>query len=115
MPILQRHGTFRVCVPSGGARERSSDMRRALLGLAAVSAALTVSTPTFALDRAFVGTPTAPADGFRASPGFRGDGCRETRRRSSRACRSDVVMDWYGGDWALYNNRSWAPDRYNDR
>jgi hypothetical protein len=23
-------------------------------------------------------------------------------------------MDWYGGEWALYNNRSWAPDSYND-
>jgi hypothetical protein len=23
-------------------------------------------------------------------------------------------MDWYGGEWALYNNRSWEPDSYND-
>jgi hypothetical protein len=26
----------------------------------------------------------------------------------------DVVMDVYGGEWALYNNRSWDPDSYND-
>ena len=92
-------------------------MRRALLGFAALSTALTVSTPTLALDRALVGTPTAPADRFGASPGFRGDVCREARgeRRGGReVCRSDVVMDWYGGQWVLYNNRSWDPDSYND-
>ncbi|MFC7535936.1 hypothetical protein ACFQPG_00980 [Sphingomonas sp. GCM10030256] len=21
---------------------------------------------------------------------------------------------WYGGEWALYNNRTWEPDSYND-
>jgi hypothetical protein len=26
----------------------------------------------------------------------------------------DMVMDVYGGEWALYNNRSWDPDSYND-
>ena len=55
-------------------------MHRALLGFAALSAALTVSTPALALDRALVGTPNAPADRFGASPGFRGDLCRESRR-----------------------------------
>jgi hypothetical protein len=96
-------------------------MHRALLGFAALSAALTVTTPALALDRALVGTPTAPADRFAGSPGFRGDLCRESRRdrdgdrrRSRNVCRSDVVMDWYGGEWALYNNRSWSPDSYND-
>jgi hypothetical protein len=84
-------------------------MRRALLGFAALSAALTVSTPTLALDRALVGNPTAPADRFNGSRG--GDPCRGTRRN---ICRNQVVMDWYGGEWALYNNRSWAPDSYND-
>lgn len=33
--------------------------------------------------------------------------------RGSR-CNTDVVMDWYGGEWALYNNRSWESDSYND-
>jgi hypothetical protein len=94
-------------------------MHRALLGFAALSAALTVSTPVRALDRALVGIPTASADGFASSPGFRGDLCRESRRDGDRRrgrgiCRSDIVMDWYGGEWALYNNRSWSPDSYND-
>src|SRR5947209_442004 len=121
MAPVQRHARFRVCASSGGARERSSDMRRALLGFAALTAALTVSTPTLALDRALVGTPTAPADRFGGSPGFRGDVCRDSRRdrdgerrRGRDVCRSEVVTDWYGGEWALYNNRSWAPDSYND-
>lgn len=29
-------------------------------------------------------------------------------------CSTDVVMDWYGGEWALWNNRSWEPTSYND-
>ena len=96
-------------------------MHRALLGFAALGAAFTVTTPALALDRALVGIPTAPADRFAGSPGVRGDLCRDSRgnregeRRGGRDfCRSDVVMDWYGGEWALYNNRSWAPDSYND-
>lgn len=28
--------------------------------------------------------------------------------------RTDVLMETYGGEWALYNNRSWQPDSYND-
>jgi hypothetical protein len=90
-------------------------MHRALLGLAAVSAALTVSTPVLALDRALVGNPTARADRFVTTSGARGDLCRDgDRRRSRDFCRSNVVTDWYGGEWALYNNRSWEPDSYND-
>jgi hypothetical protein len=92
-------------------------MHRALLGFAAMSAAVIVSTPAPARDGAFTGNPTAPADRFAGSPGARGDLCRDRgeRRRGGRdLCRSDVLMDWYGGEWALYNNRSWAPDSYND-
>jgi hypothetical protein len=92
-------------------------MHRALLGLAALSAALTVPNPALARDRAFVGNPTAPADRFGTFPGFRSDFCRDRRdsnRRRGNACRSDVAMDWYGGEWAQYNNRSWEPDSYND-
>jgi hypothetical protein len=44
--------------------------------------------------------------------GFRHDGDRHHRRGGG--CRTDVVMDYYGGEWALYNNRSWEPDSYND-
>jgi len=28
--------------------------------------------------------------------------------------RTDVIMESYGGEWALYNNRSFEPDSYND-
>ena len=28
--------------------------------------------------------------------------------------RTDVLMETYGGEWALYNNRTWEPDSYND-
>jgi hypothetical protein len=35
-------------------------------------------------------------------------------RNLRRVCNSNVVMDWYGGEWALYNNRTWEPDSYND-
>src|SRR5205823_2880717 len=92
--------------------ERSSRMHRLLLGFAAVAVigASSLSTTATARDGAFVGRPSAPADRFGGSPGFRGDPCRDHRdgdhRRVDR-CRSDVVMDWYGGEWALYNNRSW--------
>ena len=29
-------------------------------------------------------------------------------------CSTDVVMSWYGGEWAKWNNRSWEPTSYND-
>jgi hypothetical protein len=93
-------------------------MHRALLGLAALSAIITVSAPAVARHRGFVGNPRTQAGQF-ATPSVIGrDLCRDSRRgrrgRSSDFCRSDVAMDWYGGEWALYNNRSWAPDSYND-
>jgi hypothetical protein len=31
-----------------------------------------------------------------------------------RGCNSNVVMDWYGGEWARWNNRTWEPTSYND-
>ena len=88
-------------------------MHRALLGLAAFSALLTVSTPSSARDRAY-GNRNAATVRFRASPGSGGDLCGSNRPRGRDVCRSGVAMDWYGGEWALYNNRGWAPDSYND-
>ncbi|MFL5239025.1 MAG: hypothetical protein ACJ8EL_15770 [Rhizomicrobium sp.] len=98
-------------------------MRTIVLGVSASLAAVSLlaTAPAFSQHRALVGAPTAPADRFGLSSRSRGDLCRDSRgdrggdRRGGRdVCRSDVVMDWYGGDWALYNNRSWAPDSYND-
>jgi hypothetical protein len=54
------------------------------------------------------------APGFNRCGGVRRDGDRRGRRgRGSFGC-GDVVTGWYGGEWALYNNRSWEPDSYND-
>ncbi|HEU5481710.1 MAG TPA: hypothetical protein VFU80_01280 [Sphingomicrobium sp.] len=41
------------------------------------------------------------------------------RRGHHRRGSSDTVVisdgfGWYGGEWALYNNRSWESDSYND-
>ena len=34
-------------------------------------------------------------------------------RRTVVVC-GDGVGGWYGGEWALYNNRTWEADSYND-
>ena len=36
------------------------------------------------------------------------------RGRRAELGNCDVFLPWYGGEWALYNNRSWEPDSYND-
>jgi hypothetical protein len=36
------------------------------------------------------------------------------RRRHRRDVDIDYVTSVYGGEWALYNNRSWEPSSYND-
>ena len=45
-----------------------------------------------------------------------GGGDRFGDRRDGRRHRGDAVFvtDFDGGEWALYNNRSWEPDSYND-
>ncbi len=50
----------------------------------------------------FVGRSEGSPDGVRAD---------RLRRRNNG---DEVIMDWNGGQWALYNNRSWASDSYND-
>ena len=59
---------------------------------------------------AFTGVPEGSAS-FRG--GFQRD-CRGDRRCGNRGDRSDVVMDWYGGEWARWNNRTWEATSYND-
>lgn len=49
---------------------------------------------------------------IRSGRSFHGDDRMRDRRRA--VCNSDVVMDVYGGEWALYNNRTWESDSYND-
>ncbi len=101
-------------------------MHRLLLGFAAVAAAATTfSTPSAAKHFVGGGIPEAKSTvgtlppSF-ARPGRQGfDGCstrgdrHSGRDRDFSACGS-AFTDWYGGEWALYNNRSWEPDSYND-
>ena len=43
------------------------------------------------------------------------DHCRrDDRRDRDRSGHTDVVLENYGGEWALYNNRTFDPDSYND-
>jgi hypothetical protein len=84
-------------------------MIRASLGLAIALATLLSAAPASALDRDRI------VSGGAAVPRFHGcGGGRHGDRHHGDGCRTDVVLDWYGGDWARYNNRSFEPDSYND-
>lgn len=91
-------------------------MDRRLLMAAGLAAALTLSGQAQAQAR----TDTWNHDGH--SGHFR-DGFRDGRRSSAcedgehRHSQSTVICEGWvyaDGQWALYNNRSWAPDSYND-
>lgn len=58
---------------------------------------------------AFVGVPEGSTANGRFNRNCVGDRCR-----FDRGAQSDVIMDWYGGEWARWNNRSWEPTSYND-
>ena len=93
-------------------------MRNLLLATAAVLAAAAI--PAFPAQaegsggRAFVGVPSGHGGtGVRVHHGFGGD--RDRHRRDGRFNDEAAIGTWYeGGEWALYNNRSWEPDSYND-
>lgn len=100
---------------------------RALLLAAATTAGLILSAPPLSAEPlAFAGSgPTSGMTQADGPPRLVQDRCRwgrdfgrsdHQRRRAGRAgCGgSTVVMDWYGGEWARYNNRGWDPDSYND-
>ena len=38
----------------------------------------------------------------------------DTRRDCGRGNRCEFTTVTYGGEWALYNNRTWESDSYND-
>ena len=90
-------------------------MRKMLLGLAAVAAALTT-----------IGTGSAVAQdrsagGWSGSSSRQGewrgdrDGGDRDHRRHHRDGRGDVVAwGWSDGEWAYYNNRGFGSDSYND-
>jgi hypothetical protein len=91
-------------------------MRNVLLAVTAALAAAVSAAPAAA--QYYQGTSFAPSTASSASTNFRfsqsGDGRYDGRRDMRRRGRTDVVLDWYGGDWARYNNRSWDADSYND-
>lgn len=87
--------------------------------LVPLSAALAVSFIAAAPAAAFTpGQPAAASVRVHRGHGDFRDGDRFDRRHFDhrRFAREDIYAgDWYGDDaWALYNNRSWDPDSYND-
>ncbi len=102
-------------------------MRSVALAAAVALAAISISSaPAWA--QQFTGQGF-PAQGFSSNhhrgfpravaPERRGFDCdarggRHDRRRHRRADCGDDFLPWYGGEWALYNNRSWESDSYND-
>lgn len=102
-------------------------MKSALLGLAASIAAVALSSAAAGQDTGFHGGSftggafaAAPANqgwGVVSRPGWGvgdkghhdGDGHHRRHRRDG----DSIIFTDYG-EWALYNNRSWEPDSYND-
>jgi hypothetical protein len=101
-------------------------MGKMALGFAAIVAACCITAPATAgtPEEAFVGFPNAnptvgfsgmPAPGFSGGivighPGFGGSHFGKVGRSAG-----GTVGTWVnGGQWALYNNRTFASDSYND-
>ena len=95
-------------------------MRTLSIAVAVSGAALAVATPAQAQrwsDPAFQAAANVTV--HRDGPRHRLDGAFVGRREDRRFDRRrrdavDVAYGWYGGEWALYNNRSWEADSYND-
>jgi hypothetical protein len=94
-------------------------MKLVLLATAAMLAAAAV--PAFpakaqsSSSAAFVGVPSSHGGaGVRVHRGFRSDFTRRDRRDRRRDDDAAIGTWVDGGEWALYNNRSWEPDSYND-
>jgi hypothetical protein len=96
-------------------------MKHVLLATAALvaAAAATPAQAQSSAGAAFVGVNSGGGT-VRVHHGFGrgGDGLRRSDGRHHRDGRFDddgQIGTWYeGGQWALYNNRSWEPDSYND-
>ena len=107
-------------------------MRSLLLAVAGTLAVLAIpASPAEARNLVGKGIPNAKTpQAFGAQPSFVGVGSRhvrlhhgerdrhDRRRDRDRDFDDDAIVDggiWtYGGEWALYNNRTWEADSYND-
>ena len=87
-------------------------MRTLLLGLAALSAI--VATPALAQSQWNGGGGSS--SGHRHHDGRdQHDGFPDFRSGTPRLSGDTVaVTEYYGGQWAAYNNQSWRSDSYND-
>ena len=108
-------------------------MRPQLLGVAAAMAAIAFPASPAMADGSFHGPMIGSAPVFsggqggipvrihRGSGSWRGGdhGDHDRDRHRHRRDRDDDIIvgdgwGYYGGEWALYNNRSWESDSYND-
>ena len=84
-------------------------MRNLLLATVALIAAAAV--PAFPAQAQSAGGRTSVS----VNHGFNGHGSQRGRHRDRRSDDGVVVGTWYeGGEWALYNNRAFESDSYND-
>jgi hypothetical protein len=89
-------------------------MMRAFLTAAAALAVAAASPTSAAADQAQRGAAAAEfSNGVRIFRNGEGRHRPDGHRRHGRD-RGVYVSSWSGGEWALYNNRSWEPDSYND-
>lgn len=97
-------------------------MRARLFPIAAASAALlSPAVPAAAADTdnpfaSIAARPSHGGFGVQVHRGGRHDGGHDRWRGHHRRDRGEALIlgPWYGGEWAYYNNRGWAPDSFND-
>lgn len=97
-------------------------MRALLLAAAASLTAIVLPiSPALALDPAATGFTSSSAKGVTVHRGVGFDNRRrgfgvvdDNRRDCGRHNRCEFTTVTYGGEWALYNNRTWESDSYND-
>jgi hypothetical protein len=91
-------------------------MRNVLLAAAATLALALPGAPATAqyFEGSGMAAPQVSADRTQAIAGQSGSWNGHSGDMRRRGARTDVLMNWYGGEWALYNNRTFAPDSSND-
>lgn len=93
---------------------------RMLLGFAVAAAAVIPATAATAGDWSGQGSSLSGTTQFVDSNrmGVRVFNDRDRRNDRRRGRRGDTVvigdLGYYGGEWALHNNRTFEPDSYND-